>query len=57
VPAVAQKVLYQESSRGSYGDEERTMMLDDGTIVPAQPQELSLGQAMVRLEVAFEAGR
>jgi hypothetical protein len=32
-------------------------LLDDGTIVPAGPQELSLGQAMVRLEVAFAAQR
>jgi hypothetical protein len=29
-------------------------LLDDGTIVRAQPEELSLGQAMVRLEVTFE---
>ena len=32
-------------------------LMDDGSIVPAQPQEFSLGQAMVRLEVNFGAGR
>jgi hypothetical protein len=32
-------------------------LMDDGTIVPAGPQEFSLGQAMVRLEVAFAAER
>jgi hypothetical protein len=32
-------------------------LMDDGSIVAAQPQEFSLGQAMVRLEVSFGAGR
>jgi hypothetical protein len=32
-------------------------LLDDGSIVLAQPQEFSLGQAMVRLEVDFAAGK
>jgi len=32
-------------------------LLDDGTVVQAQPQEFSLGQAMVRLEVSFANGR
>jgi hypothetical protein len=32
-------------------------LLDDGTIVLAQPQEYSLGQAMVRLELTFGAGK
>ena len=32
-------------------------LMDDGSVVPAQPQELSLGQAMVRLEVSFASGR
>jgi hypothetical protein len=32
-------------------------LMDDGSVVPIQPQEFSLGQAMVRLEVAFTAAR
>jgi hypothetical protein len=32
-------------------------LMDDGTVAPAQPQEFSLGQAMVRLEVGFSAAR
>ena len=28
-------------------------LMDDGSVVPVQPQEFSLGQAMVRLEVGF----
>ena len=32
-------------------------LMDDGTVVAAQPQEFSLGQAMVRLEVGFTPAR
>jgi hypothetical protein len=30
-------------------------LMDDGSVVPVQPQEFSLGQAMVRLEIGFTA--
>lgn len=44
------RLPFRSSGKASY-------LMDDGTVVPAQPQEFSLGQAMVRLEVSFAAGR
>jgi hypothetical protein len=32
-------------------------LMDDGSVVPVQPHEFSLGQAMVRLEVSFAEGK
>jgi hypothetical protein len=40
------RLPFREHGKPSY-------VLDDGTVVPVQPQEFSLGQAMVRLEVTF----
>lgn len=44
------RLPFRQGGRPSY-------LLDDGSIVLAQPQEFSLGQAMVRLEVNFAAGK
>jgi hypothetical protein len=44
------RLPFREGGKASY-------LMDDGSIVPAQPQEMSLGQAMVRLEVTFSAAR
>ncbi|MBM3217474.1 MAG: hypothetical protein FJZ38_02130 [Candidatus Rokubacteria bacterium] len=44
------RLPFRVAGRASY-------LLDDGTVVQAQPQEFSLGQAMVRLEVSFTNGR
>jgi hypothetical protein len=43
------RLPFRQQGRPSY-------LMDDGTFVPAQPQEFSLGQAMVRLEVDFSQG-
>ena len=44
------RLPFRHAGKASY-------LMDDGTIVPAAPQEFSLGQAMVRLEVAFAPAR
>ena len=44
------RLPFRQAGKASY-------LMDDGTVVPAQPQEFSLGQAMVRLEVTFAAGK
>jgi hypothetical protein len=44
------RIPFRHEGKASY-------LLDDGSIVKAQPEELSLGQAMVRLEVTFAAGK
>jgi len=44
------RLPFRQAGKASY-------LLDDGSIVLAQPQEFSLGQAMVRLEVSFAAGK
>jgi hypothetical protein len=44
------RLPFRDGGKASY-------LMDDGSIVPAQPQEMSLGQAMVRLEVTFSAAR
>ena len=44
------RLPFRQTGRPSY-------LLDDGSIVLAQPQEYSLGQAMVRLEVTFVSGK
>ena len=44
------RLPFRQGGRPSY-------LLDDGTVVLAQPQEFSLGQAMVRLEVNFANGK
>ena len=44
------RLPFRDGGRPSY-------LMDDGSIIQAQPQEMSLGQAMVRLEVTFSAAR
>jgi hypothetical protein len=44
------RLPFRQAGKPSY-------LLDDGSVVTAQPQEYSLGQAMVRLEVDFAAGK
>jgi hypothetical protein len=44
------RLPFRQAGKASY-------LLDDGSIVLAQPQEYSLGQAMVRLEVDFVNGK
>lgn len=44
------RLPFRQAGRPSY-------LMDDGTVVLAQPQEFSLGQAMVRLEVDFSSGK
>ena len=61
---LANGVMANVRAAGSFGGTFRlpfrnggkpSYLLDDGTTVLAQPQEFSLGQAMVRLEVTFSA--
>ena len=44
------RLPFRQAGRPSY-------LMDDGSVVLAQPQEFSLGQAMVRLEVVFASGK
>ena len=44
------RLPFRQAGRASY-------LLDDGSVVAAAPQEYSLGQAMVRLEVTFASGK
>jgi hypothetical protein len=44
------RLPFRSAGKASY-------LMDDGTITVVQPQEFSLGQAMVRLEVSFANGR
>ena len=44
------RLPFRQGGRASY-------LMDDGSVVLAQPQEFSLGQAMVRLEVNFAGGK
>ena len=44
------RLPFRQAGKSSY-------LMDDGTVVLAQPQEFSLGLAMVRLEVRFADGK
>jgi hypothetical protein len=44
------RLPFREHGKPSY-------LLDDGSIVQAQPQEMALGQALVRLEVTFSTAK